>query len=675
MLISNIIHIFKIILALIALCQGHLHDDMPALYNFDHYKECINRNESTQSFPAKYSMVLVEIQPNNESLIWEQMIDKRRSKFNYRHEYIFRGVCLERCKRFIKSVESDDNTDNGLLINEQTEVFQTIYNTSIDRLMRYKFHRIIYECINEEYLENYNFSTKTSVIYAIDPQHRTPKDIYFYFTILLVIVILLITTLSSFYDGILKSVKLIPEDVEKYYDVNHENKVNRFLTAFSLYRNYKRLILPNRSDIGNDLAFLDGLRSVICLLILLEHTCIVQYIHLENTEFVENFYEHLLTRMLLACLIWLEIFFILSGLLLYVKFEKGQYITNKSSFMDCVSVFVRLMLSRYLRYLPSLVFIIVINANLSYYHENGSFTRFIMASNCLPCRQHWWYNIFMIVNYKIKNSCLMHTWYIAADFHLYGIFLFILILITKYQNTKTWIFSGVAILAAVINFGINYWFKFELISMVFPESYRYFYFKDLESPKYLYFSTYTNINSFQLGIICGLIYMRYLRGNEENKKRLSKILKYAPYLGWPFIIGILYLGAINMEHTETTIWTSAYGLLQRHVGLAIVAIIVILRGFCFGGGIFKSTIFRFLSRISYQIYLWQIVFLTNLVAVFNEPVHLNFYNLLLFHITTFISIILISVMVALLVEYPCAEIIAAIDIEKKLKPVKMTKIG
>ncbi|KAM7342318.1 O-acyltransferase like protein-like isoform 2-T2 [Cochliomyia hominivorax] len=620
-----ILNILKIMLVFTTFCQGHNNvsgsNKTPALYNFDNYQQCMNHYESTQSFPAKYSMVFVEIQPNKDSPIWQEMHKMNESKFKYRHDIIFRGVCLERCKHFLNNYSNKNITHDGFLVNDKTKQFQTIFSTSLDRVLRYEYHKNIHECINEEYMEIYNLSTKTSVIYGLDPQK--PME-----------------------------------------------KVNRYFTAFSLYRNYKKLILPNKGDIGNDLAFLDGFRVISCLLILCEHVFITQFIHLENSEYIEYLYNQLWFRLTLPGLIWLEFFFILSGLLLFVKFERGQYIETTSSFKDCVSVFVRLMISRYLRYLPSLVFIIMFTANIKYY-DKGPFTRFLLESNCVPCREHWWYNILTITNYKMKSVCLPQTWYIAAEFHLYVFFLLILIVMAKYPNTKTLMLSGVAILAAAINFGVNYGLKLEPIMLMIPEAFRYSYFQHIETPKHLYFSSYTNINSFLLGILCGLIYMRYLRKNPENKQKLGKILKYTPYLGWPCMIAILYLGTTIMEQTETTIWSAAYGLLHRHVGLAIVSIIVILRGFCFGGGIFKMLPFRFLSRISYQFYLWQLISLYFVFAVFIEkPLNVNLYVLILIGIFVNVSSNVIAFVMTLFIEYPFAEIIATLDIEKNLRPAK-----
>lgn len=109
-------------------------------------------------------------------------------------------------------------------------------------------------------------------------------------------------------------------------------------------------MLPNKSDIGNDLAFLDGFRAILCLIIISEHMFLLEFMHLKNTDFIETVIGQLWFRMVMHAIVLLELFFVLSGLLLYIKFEKSQYISSKSSFMDCVTVFGRLILSRYLRY-------------------------------------------------------------------------------------------------------------------------------------------------------------------------------------------------------------------------------------------------------------------------------------------------------------------------------------
>lgn len=114
-------------------------------------------------------------------------------------------------------------------------------------------------------------------------------------------------------------------------------------------RNYKRLMAINKSDIGIDLSFLDGFRSILCLLILAEHSGFILVWPHEHSDFVETFLNSMWIKTIQAGFVWVELFFLITGLLLYVKFEKSRYITTESSFGDCVNVFVRLIASRYLR--------------------------------------------------------------------------------------------------------------------------------------------------------------------------------------------------------------------------------------------------------------------------------------------------------------------------------------
>ncbi|XP_065368972.1 uncharacterized protein LOC135961401 [Calliphora vicina] len=349
---NPVFKIVKVILIFSTLCQAQEnfteYERMPALYKFDNYQNCVNRNDPEPlAYPAKYCMVYVEIQPDNNSLTWQQIELISANRFKYRHDHLFRGVCMERCKDFLVNNENKINVDKGFLTNEQTEIFQQYHNNSLDHTMRYQYHNEIHECINQKYLDNYNLSTKTFVSYCMDPKESRQKDTYFYLTILVIIILILLNIISSIYDGIVKAQQLKPDD--KYYEVKHNDKVDRYLTSFSIYRNYKRLVVANKSDIGMDLSFLDGFRAILCLLIILEHSLLVQFAHLENPDYLETTWSQLGTKLFIHAFVWLELFFVLSGLLMFVKFEKSQYITPKSSFMDCVHVFVRLLVSRYLR--------------------------------------------------------------------------------------------------------------------------------------------------------------------------------------------------------------------------------------------------------------------------------------------------------------------------------------
>lgn len=92
---------------------------MPALYKFDNYHECMNNYTSQQKYSVKYCMVLVQLQPNQNSSLWQHINETSKSKFHYRHDHIFRGVCMDKCKHVLEN----NRNNNGLLINMASFLF------------------------------------------------------------------------------------------------------------------------------------------------------------------------------------------------------------------------------------------------------------------------------------------------------------------------------------------------------------------------------------------------------------------------------------------------------------------------------------------------------------------------------------------------------------------------
>lgn len=127
------------------------------------------------------------------------------------------------------------------------------------------------------------------------------------------------------------------------------NIAKKYLTSFSLYRNFRRLWIPNNSPIGKDLSFVDALRNTMSIIMTFEHAVFLHFAPVANPESVEYLLStriFLFSMHLVACI---EIFFLMTGLMLFIKFDKGQFITERSSFFECLKVFGRLMISRYLR--------------------------------------------------------------------------------------------------------------------------------------------------------------------------------------------------------------------------------------------------------------------------------------------------------------------------------------
>lgn len=75
---------------------------MPSLYQFDDYDQCLQSDTVTSNIRATYCVVYAEIVENETSSLWDQIAsfsaDKRH---HFSHDRLFFGVCLERCKELL----------------------------------------------------------------------------------------------------------------------------------------------------------------------------------------------------------------------------------------------------------------------------------------------------------------------------------------------------------------------------------------------------------------------------------------------------------------------------------------------------------------------------------------------------------------------------------------------
>lgn len=66
---------------------------MPPLYVFDDYAKCFSSTNISNA--PTYCLVYAEIVPDNSSELWRQIKTFSESyKFHYRHDHLFRGLCL-----------------------------------------------------------------------------------------------------------------------------------------------------------------------------------------------------------------------------------------------------------------------------------------------------------------------------------------------------------------------------------------------------------------------------------------------------------------------------------------------------------------------------------------------------------------------------------------------------
>jgi hypothetical protein len=121
-------------------------------------------------------------------------------------------------------------------------------------------------------------------------------------------------------------------------------------------------------------------------------------------------------------------FFVIGGFLNSIVFLAHVDKTKKKNFMVLVKTFIY----RYVRFAPVLLFLVLLNATWLYRMDEGPFWDKLVFYERQSCRLNMWTNLLFINNYVSgEMKCMIHTWFISADFHLSIISTAILLLAVK----------------------------------------------------------------------------------------------------------------------------------------------------------------------------------------------------------------------------------------------------
>lgn len=123
-------------------------------------------------------------------------------------------------------------------------------------------------------------------------------------------------------------------------------------------------------------------------------------------------------------------FFIMSGFLNSLNLL--TILKNKQ--LKSLSIFWRIVAYRYFRFVPVVIFLMMLNATWMHKIADGPFWDKVTIYERHACRQSFWTNLLFINNYVSNGEmrCMIHTWYLAADFHLSALGTVLLLLAVKY---------------------------------------------------------------------------------------------------------------------------------------------------------------------------------------------------------------------------------------------------
>ncbi|XP_049317329.1 nose resistant to fluoxetine protein 6 isoform X2 [Bactrocera dorsalis] len=636
---------------------------MPPLYQFDDYDRCLESATVTSNIRTTYCVVYAEIVENETSSLWNQIASFSADRRHYfSHDRLFFGICLERCKRLLHAAVTFPQHElvrNGAIRDtELVNYYFNVHKRETDNRIRYD--KMVNSCLNYDFHHNFGLKLRTSIEYCEVANMYLEHDNLDVTVYTIFVIIALISIFSTMYDYRLKKSEILSKQNNEFYKIPLQCSEHQLWVSYSICRNFYHICdtSKSRSQTAEDLRFFDGLRVIGVFLVLFVHSLILfMAVQVDNPQFYETFFYRPETAILENGAAIIQIFFVMSGFLLYVNFNERKFVTNNTSLMDCVVIYFKIFFHRYLRLLPSLMMLILFNSTVLVRLQNGPFWRHYVEAERVFCRELWWQNLLFVNNYLLKESCSHQTWYLAADMQLFELFLIVLITINKFPKLRLFVYSILIVLMFSVTGFITYFLKLKPIYHTNPENYRYMFFRDAETFYQAYTPFYTNIGGYFFGVISAELYLKL----RNHSKQYRGLLKYelSWWLIFPVGFGLIFVAAfiMSLKIEEPSIWTALFASFYRNVWALLCSTAIL--GMClkFGCGSHRYIVLRILSKLSYQAFLWHLVVLRVIGGYYRQPIYINRFYLICQIVVAFVLTQAVAFVFALFLEYPVAAII------------------
>ncbi|XP_019870876.2 nose resistant to fluoxetine protein 6 [Aethina tumida] len=439
----------------------------------------------------------------------------------------------------------------------------------------------------------------------------------------------------------------------------------RLSMTFSARQNFNDLSKHDESNPA--LSILYGLRSVSILMIITAHR-FGTYVSsaLLNFDYIETQYRSLLTTILFHGDLFVDTFFILSGILVvYTLLNQFEKKIMNPGFM---------ILVRYVRLTPAYAFVIFYYATLFNHTGNGPLWKVVAGGDSQDCRTNWWTNLLYISNYvHADHMCMTHSWYLPCDFHYFIIGLFLCILIKKERKAGLGALLAITLVSMAIPFVLTVVYQRPALLHFYPE----FLTGPKVHPDFLltYCKSHTRATPYFIGMFAGYLYYK-LQGKEIHicklKSGLLTLVSLLLMFVSVFVGGVFY----NPYHRYDAVESGAYAALHRpawalgSLGLLYTA--------SYGHGYIINRVLTWsplvpLSKLVYGTYLVHMQFQLRSAARFRNPRSISYFDVISHALSDMVLSFTFGLVLYLLVEAPSRRIFRELMMPKR--PTKTLKVS
>ncbi|KAG5684553.1 hypothetical protein PVAND_013778 [Polypedilum vanderplanki] len=471
---------------------------------------------------------------------------------------------------------------------------------------------------------NQQFLFKNDLV-ALGGECRTndllPLDPLDYFVIVIFSLIALLMILSTTYEILMK---------------HKEKEANRLFISFSVYTNGAKLFDVTKIKSASSLNCLHGLRGMSILWIILGHRFGNQFPWGNPIELSE-FNQTLLSSIVKAHPIAVDTFFVMGALLMTCSMLKDCEKGNLN--------ILRMIWRRYLRYTPVYAAVMIIVICFGKYLLAGPY---IFETLRTPCVKNWWMVLLHIQNYLPQDQmCLNHGWYLSADFQLFLISPFLILLIHKFG--KKFLALPIIFFLASLIYGLTIAFVFEMqIPTLNPGQ------GVVNYVRWFYFQTPPRSGPWFIGIILG--YFLY-----ENRGKTIKISSWLNAFMWILSLSalttvVLLQHAFSISYNSSIAAHAFYIAIQRNVwAVAICWIVFACQNIKTGGFIrwfLSLPQWQPISRMGLSMYITGAVYQVIMILNQRVPLFVNAWHVFPILWSDIVMIIILSSIFYLALEAP-----------------------
>ncbi|XP_058053697.1 nose resistant to fluoxetine protein 6-like [Anopheles bellator] len=622
---------------------------MPQLHLYDSMEHCLHNKPN-----GVFCVTKVAIKPDARSSVWRLIKKYSKYTFQYNHDVLTRGVCVEKCSGVIDELVASGTPADRYYVPKFNMTKRFIMSDwMLPNVTHYRnaYGRLVNVCQNYALRSQYNLSGYVEIEECTTNETLVrPTDALdvAYTTLLCTLFILAVG--SQCYDSRLARAS----SGGKHFVRPLKNRVATMATAFSVHRNWARLTQKSsQCQYQQDLDFIDQIRVLTMCFILMLHVFIGMVMFTsQNPLAMEEFLAYPVSQMLFSIVPFqVDLFLCISGLLLTVQFL--QHTENKRFRL---SILWQGLINRYLRSLP--VYAVLMLFTVSHY---DTFLTTPSAYKILPkmrliCRRKWWINFLFINNYyQPEEQCLIHTWYLAADFQLFVIGLLIMTVLWRFPKASFWCAATMGLLGFVLPMINTYLSAVDAVMPLTMKGNEYQLWYD-EYFVRSYQATETHCASYFGGMIAGLMY------HKISRKDLSlpiKTLRNVFFLALIAIVGFALQAPLYniMQFSKPSIWMAFLSGVHKLAIGSFYSVTFLLLAFHDRNTVVRrwfagNTLSRVLARLGFGFYLMQMTVLKVVFSNYPEDTRINVQLIISTYCSTFVLSYAVALVAFLLVEKP-----------------------